>query len=206
MHRGLSQNDPNAQTSHPHRDLSASCSRMTARCRTIRRCRCCCTKTPSIWTKASPRCGDRGPLQGQWLGARPVAQRHLSVRALPFDDSRGARHRAGPRQSAARRTQWRGVRSCRRAMWSCCRRARDIRDFQPATIFLSSAPIRPRAPIISAAATTRRIATRRSIRSPRCLCRQATRSSAERTVAAALAALAHCIVMAGQPGRRGRPG
>ena len=106
----------------PHdQSPSPSCSRTTARCRTIRRCRCWSTKARS--TRTPIRTRHRNAVFRQWLGPRPVAQRHLSVRALSLDDPRGARHRARPRQSSARRTSRRGVRACALATSSCCRRA-----------------------------------------------------------------------------------
>ena len=53
------------------------------------------------------RRSDREDLRPSRLG-RDVAQRHLSLRALSFDDPRGARHRARPRQGAVRRQRGRG--------------------------------------------------------------------------------------------------
>ena len=65
-----------------------------------------------------PEAADRKDLYRQWLG-RPVAQRHLSLCALSFDDPRGDGRGARPRQGALRRRQWRGDRRggrrCRRA-------------------------------------------------------------------------------------------
>ena len=55
-----------------------------------------------------PEDADRKNLYRQWLG-RPVAQRHLSLRALSFDDSRGDGRRARPRRGALRRRQRRTI-------------------------------------------------------------------------------------------------
>ena len=140
---------------------SPSCSKTTARCRTIRRCQCSSTKAHRSGANVRPGSRNRKLLHRQWLGSRPMAQRHLSLRTLPFDDLRSARHRAGPRQ-----VQLGGHHG---EVFDLA--AGDVvvlpagtghQRLQPATIFLSSALIRPRAPITSAAATTRRIATRRS--------------------------------------------
>ena len=83
---------------------SPSCSRTTARCRTIRRCRRWSTRRAiDLRQQRDPERDDRENVHSQRLGPRPVAQRHLSVRALSLDDPRGARHRARPRARAARR-------------------------------------------------------------------------------------------------------
>ena len=60
--------------------------------------------------RARSRGGDRADVRPERLGPRHVAQRHLSVRALPFADPRGARHRGRHGARALRRQARRGAR------------------------------------------------------------------------------------------------
>ena len=87
----------------------ASCSPTTASCPTIRACRSCLSRRHRPLGTPDPGSRDREDVPRQRLG-RHVAQRHLSLRALPLDDPRGHGHRARPRQGALRRQQGQGDR------------------------------------------------------------------------------------------------
>ena len=64
----------------------------------------------------------RDAVREKRLGPRPVAQRHLHVRALSFDDPRGAWHCTRPRARAARRARRQDVRfRARRRRRAACR-------------------------------------------------------------------------------------
>ena len=72
---------------------------------------------------ARPRRRDRADIHPAWLG-RHVAQRHLPLRALSFDDPRGARRGARPRPRAVRRPAGRGDRARARRRRRAARRHR----------------------------------------------------------------------------------